>query len=183
MLSEPAHHFQAIHARHANIGDQHIRLHWFQRPPESSQHFQNCGSMIDAASSAFSRTQRTDASSSTIQTFSCRFAFISGLQRQAHDMNNVLPGSDSNSISPPCRLTRSCASASPSPVPPSRPGHERQKNRIFDIGRNSRTVIFDFDIEHNAVTTGADNIVRQCPRAQRNRARSDRRPRHRCAQC
>ena len=69
--------------------------------------------------SARSSTQRMEASSSTSQT---RSAGVHGSSpRGSSSVNTVRPGSLSNSITPPLRVTSSCATDSPRPVPLARP--------------------------------------------------------------
>ena len=90
----------------------------------------------------------------------------------------VRPGSLSNSISPSCRPTRSCATARPRPVPPgdrSRAGRRRCPDQL----RGRRAVVLDLDAGDDAMPVDRSLVV--TARVRNTIRRGRRPPGSRCA--
>ena len=103
-------------ARHADVGDQHVGLASRRNAASAVSASSKAVGDMPPCRSARSSTQRIEASSSTSQTLS-RLR-VSWTWKGSRIVKTVRPGRLSNSISPSWRLTRSCATARPSPVPP-----------------------------------------------------------------
>src|SRR5210317_1426316 len=124
---------------------------------------------ISACLSAFSSTQRTDWSSSTIQTVNGRLAMCASLfERNAHKEHRLAGPAfefDESTVTTDQLLGGRQAKAGSLRAT----GHQRVEHRVLQFGWYTGAVIFDFYRCYDSMTHVADSEVGHRAAAQRNR--------------